>query len=234
MKTITILSILFTCVSQFTQAQIHNQDNNSTSFYSGNNLFSLTRHFDGLSIGQFDPVSNKNVMFLGGSHGSRGLAWNALEDIAGDFRYTANTNAFKMDFSNWNNYAVWRFSDNTPGAGNVITWQTAMQLQKQPTGIGLRLCGDFYAKEININSGIGWCDYVFAKDYRLRSLENLQVYIDTYKHLPDVPSEKEVFDNGIAVTEMLQIQMKKIEELTLYTLQQQKEIDELKALLTDK
>jgi hypothetical protein len=49
-----------------------------------------------------------------------------------------------------------------------------------------------------------------------------------------VPSEKEVFDNGIAVTEMLQIQMKKIEELTLYTLQQQKEIDELKALLTDK
>jgi hypothetical protein len=44
-----------------------------------------------------------------------------------------------------------------------------------------------------------------------------------------VPSEKEVFDNGIAVTEMLQIQMKKIEELTLYFLQQQKEIDELRA-----
>jgi hypothetical protein len=106
---------------------------------------------------------------------------------------------------------------------------------KSYSQINLRVRGNFYAQAININAGIGWCDYVFAKDYRLRSLENLQLYIDTYKHLlPDVPSEKEVFDNGIAVTEMLQIQMKKIEELTLYTLQQQKEIDELRVLLAAK
>gem|GEM_PF-897564 len=222
------------CVCVTASAQTHDQDNDVNSFYNNNNLFSLTRHFDGLTVGSFDPSSNKNVMFLGGSHGSRGFSWNAVEDNTGLFRYAANTTAFKMDYSNWNQYAVWSFSDNIATAGSQVTWKTGMQLQNKSTGIELRLCGDFFATEININSGIGWCDYVFKEDYQLRSLAQLQKYIDTYKHLPEVPSEQDVYDSGIAVTEMLQIQMKKIEELTLYTLQQQKEIDALKALLTVK
>jgi len=213
------------------EAQTHGVDNTSTFFASE---FTPTRHFSGLSVGNFSNGSN--MIFLGGDHGSRGISWNSIEQNgSGDFLYTGNKNAFKMDYSNWNQYAVWRFSDDaTKTAGSQVTWKTGMQLQNKSTGIELRLCGDFFAKEININSGIGWCDYVFKEDYQLRSLAQLQKYIDTYKHLPEVPSEQEVYDNGIAVTEMLQIQMKKIEELTLYTLQQQKEIDALKALLTVK
>jgi hypothetical protein len=68
----------------------------------------------------------------------------------------------------------------------------------------------------------------------LQLIEVLENYTIIHKHLPVVPSEQEVHENGIAVTEMLQIQMKKIEELTLYTLQQQKEIDELRAQLNNK
>jgi hypothetical protein len=60
------------------------------------------------------------------------------------------------------------------------------------------------------------------------SLPVLEAYIKENKHLPEVPSEKEVMENGISVTEMLQIHMKKIEELTLYIIQLQKELEELK------
>jgi len=214
------------CVCVTASAQ-HDQDINSSTFFGGN--FTPTKNFHGATFGL-----SGGHLFLGGSNGEKGITWNAMEDGSGTYKFLTTRSAFKMDYSNWNNYAVWRFSQNTPSAGNAVTWQTAMQLQKTSSGIDLRLCGNFYAQEININAGVSWCDYVFAKDYRLRSLENLQLYIDTYKHLPDVPSEQEVKENGIAVTEMLQIQMKKIEELTLYTLQQQKEIDELRALLLDK
>lgn len=222
------------CVCNIATAQnpVHDQDNNSTTFFSTTPKFADTRHFDGLTIGEFAVGGNENVMFLGGSHGSRGLAWNAVEDNASEFRFTENRNAFKMDYSNWNNYAVWRFSQNTPSAGTTVTWQTAMQLQKISNGdVHLRLCGDFFAREVNINAGIGWCDYVFASDYKLRSLGEVEAFIKENKHLPEVPSEKEVYEEGISVTEMLQIQMKKIEELTLYTIQQQKELEELRALL---
>lgn len=227
----------YVCVCNLAVAQTHDQDNTSSTFFSDNYLDS--RHFDALTVGEFAPESN--VLFLGGLHGSRGLAWNAMEQVAPSnpnnppqFKFTGNRNAFKMDYSYWNQYAVWRFSDNTPSSGTVVDWITAMQLQKTSSGIDLRLCGDFYAQEININAGIGWCDYVFAEDYKLMSLAKLEQYINTYKHLPEVPSEQEVYDSGIAVTEMLQIQMKKIEELTLYIIQQQKEIDELKATLETK
>jgi hypothetical protein len=225
------------CVCSVANAQApqHNQDNSGTTFFSSAPKFTPTRHFNGLTVGIFDPTpgqTNENVLFLGGSHGSRGLAWNSLEDVNGIFRYTAGRNAFKMDYSNWNNYAVWRFSQNSPSAGTPVTWQTAMQLQKISNGdINLRLCGDFFAREININSGIGWCDYVFAPEYKLRSLGEVEAFIKKNKHLPEVPSEKEVYEEGISVTEMLQIQMKKIEELTLYAIQQQKELEELRVLL---
>jgi hypothetical protein len=79
---------------------------------------------------------------------------------------------------------------------------------------------------------IGWCDYVFEEDYELMELSNLDQYIRNNKHLPDVPTEAEIFESGIDVAEMNMILLKKVEELTLYIIQLQKEIDSLK--LSDK
>lgn len=79
-----------------------------------------------------------------------------------------------------------------------------------------------------------WCDYVFADDYELMTLEELQAYINLNKHLPDVPSASEVEGQEIDVVEIETILLKKIEELTLYVLQQQEEIKNLKVLLETK
>lgn len=74
-----------------------------------------------------------------------------------------------------------------------------------------------------------WSDFVFDNDYRLADLNSIKDSIETNGHLPGMPSEKEVLDDGIDVAEMLALQQQKIEELTLYLIQQQKLIDELKA-----
>jgi hypothetical protein len=73
-----------------------------------------------------------------------------------------------------------------------------------------------------------WCDYVFEPDYELMTLSELEHFIKEHKHLPDVPSTKDVMDSEIDVVEMETILLKKIEELTLYVIQQQKEIENLK------
>jgi hypothetical protein len=73
-----------------------------------------------------------------------------------------------------------------------------------------------------------WTDYVFEPTYKLPSLEEIEVFIKQYKHLPDVPSAKEVEKNGLDVGENQAVLLKKIEELTLYVIEQQKEINELR------
>lgn len=78
-----------------------------------------------------------------------------------------------------------------------------------------------------------WADYVFDKDYSLLHLEDLEEYINQNNHLPDVPTATQVKENGIELAETVSLLLKKIEELTLYTIQQQKEINELKRKINE-
>ncbi|NJN76992.1 MAG: hypothetical protein HC803_00580 [Saprospiraceae bacterium] len=73
-----------------------------------------------------------------------------------------------------------------------------------------------------------WFDYVFEPDYELPTLEEVEQFIQKNNHLPDFPSEKDVRANGIDVAEMDGLLLKKIEELTLYTIEQQKLLGELR------
>ena len=98
----------------------------------------------------------------------------------------------------------------------------------------LILDGSMIAEEVRIQNSNSWPDYVFADEYKLISLRELEISINKNHHLPGVPSAKEVESEGIAIGEMSKILMEKIEELTLYTIQQQKEIDQLRNLLNQK
>ncbi len=72
-----------------------------------------------------------------------------------------------------------------------------------------------------------WADFVFNKDYKLMPLKKLESYLNTNKHLPDVPSAKEVAKDGIDLGDMDAKLLQKIEELTLYTIQLQKQITQI-------
>jgi hypothetical protein len=72
----------------------------------------------------------------------------------------------------------------------------------------------------------GWADYVFKKDYKLRSLDEVEKHIEEKGHLPNIPSAKEVEKDGINLGEMDAKLLEKIEELTLYVIQQNKQMKE--------
>lgn len=80
---------------------------------------------------------------------------------------------------------------------------------------------------IIIKRQVDWFDCVFAPDYELMPLWQLKEYVSEKRHLPDIPSEKEVVDNGVEVYEMQSLLLKKIEELTLYTIQLQEQIESM-------
>jgi hypothetical protein len=73
-----------------------------------------------------------------------------------------------------------------------------------------------------------WSDRVFEENYFLLPLKDVEKFIAKNNHLPNVPSATEVVKNGVAMDEMVSKLLEKVEELTLYTIQQQKEIDALK------
>ena len=79
-----------------------------------------------------------------------------------------------------------------------------------------------------------WADFVFNDDYHLRSVQELEQYIHSCGHLPDVPSGEDVATEGYSQHDINKALLQKVEELTLYIIEQQKEIDGLKKLVNKK
>ncbi|WP_298311089.1 LamG-like jellyroll fold domain-containing protein [uncultured Aquimarina sp.] len=88
----------------------------------------------------------------------------------------------------------------------------------------LTVKGKIHAEEVKIDLNVPAPDYVFKDDYNLISIEEVEKFILKNSHLPEIPSAKEFEENGVMQAEMDMNLLKKIEELTLYTIQQEKKI----------
>ena len=89
----------------------------------------------------------------------------------------------------------------------------------------LEVNGTIRAKEVRVETG--WADFVFKSDYKLPTLQEVKAHIDEHKHLPGMPSEAEVKENGVGLADATTKLLQKVEELTLYAIQQQETIDKL-------
>ena len=89
----------------------------------------------------------------------------------------------------------------------------------------LQVAGKVRAEEVLVETG--WADYVFEKDYNLLSLHQVEEFIEQNKHLPGVPAGSVIESEGVALGAMSEVFIRKIEELTLYTIDQGKQIDQL-------
>ncbi|MGX1931320.1 hypothetical protein [Flagellimonas sp. 2504JD4-2] len=98
----------------------------------------------------------------------------------------------------------------------------------------LTVKGKIHAEEVKVDLLVPGPDYVFKEDYDLKSLEEVQNYIKEHGHLPNIPSAVEMEANGIQLGEMNMKLLEKIEELTLYALEQQERIQEFKRQLEGK
>ncbi|MBU0486676.1 MAG: hypothetical protein KKD31_01845, partial [Bacteroidetes bacterium] len=134
----------------------------------------------------------------------RGTAWVTELDHPDGYYY-----GFGQTNGGW--YWMYNKSDNSDG-------DFAMKLSK---------CGQLEVGDVTVVMK-DWCDYVFEPEYKLLSFEELEQYISTQKHLPGIPTETDVLQNGVKVGEMSALLLKKIEELTLYLIQLKKEIEEMK------
>ncbi|MHC0446348.1 hypothetical protein ACWA1F_13140 [Flavobacterium sp. 3-218] len=92
----------------------------------------------------------------------------------------------------------------------------------------LTVKGKIHTQEVRVDmAGALVPDYVFADDYKLKSLQEIESYIKENKHLPEIPSAKEIEKNGLMLAEMNMALLKKVEEMTLYIIEQNKRIEKL-------
>jgi hypothetical protein len=123
------------------------------------------------------------------------------------------SNATSLGF--YNNGAWRLIADNTGKVGIGTT--TPDQL--------LTVKGIIHSQEVRVDLTVPGPDYVFEKNYSLPALKEVKDYIDQHKHLPEVPSAIQMEKNGVQLGEMNMLLLKKVEELTLYVIEQNKKIE---------
>ncbi|MCJ8212047.1 hypothetical protein MUY27_20185 [Mucilaginibacter sp. RS28] len=92
----------------------------------------------------------------------------------------------------------------------------------------LAVKGTIHAQEVKVDIN-NWGDYVFKPNYNLTKLSDLKTYVDRNHHLPEIPSAQEIETKGANLGELVKLQMKKIEELTLYLIEKDRKDKEQQA-----
>ncbi len=105
--------------------------------------------------------------------------------------------------------------------GNVAIGKIAPRDDYKLTVDGSILC-----EKIKVVTHAG-ADFVFEDGYNLKAINELETYVNSHKHLPDVPSANEMINDGLELTEMNILLLRKVEELTLYIIEQNKRIEKL-------
>ena len=112
-------------------------------------------------------------------------------------------------------------------------------MNKGNVGIGtdnpeykLDVNGTIHANEVLINVNNG-ADFVFDEEYDLHPLSNVKIFIENNKHLPGIPSAEDMQQNGVNVKELVILMLQKIEELTLYTINQEETIQQQNRIIQD-
>ena len=181
---------------------VFNKPINGSGSYGSLNITTTTGHLE------FGPMDSGYIRFktnMSGYHFDKRLFLNAGELIS------TNKLTFKTNTST---------SCMTMLANGYIGIGTTNPSYK------LDVNGTIRANEIIVNTT--GADFVFAEDYKLRPLSEVKAFIQENKHLPEIKSAQEMQENGVGVNELQTQLLQKIEELTLYLIQQEQIIEELR------
>ncbi len=118
------------------------------------------------------------------------------------------------------------YTDNNGNIGIGTVPKAKLDVNGKIKGTALDIAGTINTREVNITVNAG-ADFVFEPDYALKPLSELESFVKENRHLPEIPSEKEMVENGLNVNEMQIKLLQKIEELTLYIIEQEKRIKSL-------
>ncbi|KRB56699.1 hypothetical protein ASD98_08385 [Flavobacterium sp. Root186] len=212
----------------------------SNSYISGGNFgIGTTAPQNKLQIGEFNNGGTSKLSIPGVYNfeelklGQYGNGQSGLEMIT----HADQTKSFGIRFYSGTDTGVngllIQTADPATSAQNLTYTSKMVVTLNGNVGIGtlttgthkLAVEGSIGAREIKVQA-TGWSDFVFKKEYNLPTLEEVEKHIAEKGHLKDIPSEEEVLKNGINLGEMNSKLLQKIEELTLYSIQQNKKIEE--------
>ncbi len=172
--------------------------------------------------------------YHGGAGGAINTVLSRIKFSNRDDNHTYRSEIRGLLTGNWAEHIGLAFTTNSSGQqvermrinhdGNVGIGTTSPDEK-------LTVKGTVHTQEVRVDLNVPAPDYVFEKDYNLRSLEDTETYINKNKHLPEIPSAKEMEANGVELGEMNMLLLKKIEELTLYTIEQDKALKQQQKLI---
>lgn len=241
MKTIKILfaaALIFACFGASAQTTDFFHDGTNLYYTGGNVGIGTSTPVSALDVSRF-MTEPSIIIHNTGSNG--GATFQMIDDYSGSnwkFKsFNPNGGGFKLR-DQANSMDVLMIYNNAKANALVIAPGGNVGIGTSTPTSELTVNGDIYANNLSAEGKIttqevevtldGWSDYVFEEGYQLNPLSEVEKFIKENKHLPGIPSEKEIVENGLSVGEMNQKMMEKIEELTLYVIQLEKEIDKLK------
>jgi trimeric autotransporter adhesin len=179
---------------------------------SGYSVIGTGNIFVGSSAGEGEPVATSNTLIIGNTISTA----TSQPFIKGDIA----ANRLKIN-------------SKTAGFLAVGDWDAATPMPT-PTGYRLIVQDGVLTEKIKValrSSATDWADYVFEPSYKAKmlSLEEIEKFTISNKHLPNVPSSEQMVKDGLDVGKTSKMFMEKIEELTLYMIEMNKEIKALKA-----
>ena len=146
-------------------------------------------------------------------------------------RYGYNRISQEKDLGIFFTDGLGNMGTNVDGALVIAPWSDTSVAGSNAGGLRMdksgntELRGSFRCTRLTVNAK-WWPDAVFADNYRLMPLSEVASFIKTNRHLPGIPSEKAVLENGQDVGALQVLQQQKIEELTLYAIEQDKKLKE--------
>ncbi|MGK9126708.1 tail fiber protein [Olivibacter sp. SA151] len=219
-----------------------------STFYTSTNANSATSDwkaktllvYDKIGIGTTDPMSK--LAIVSNTNGWM-ITSKATVTTAGETNGIKLLTGYPNDTNKWAAIAAIAEDLHSNNTGLALYSSANERIRiagNGNVGIGtstpkakLAVEGNIVAREIKVVANIEAPDYVFEPDYKMLPLTEVEKYVKENRHLPEIPSAKQIKRDGLDLAEMNLLLLKKVEELTLHQIDLLKELQQLKSELSN-